>query len=226
MPWRRAASAFSRMPPTGSTRPESVISPVIATSASTGTPRAADTIAVAIVTPADGPSLGIAPAGTWMWRSCLAQEIGRDAELARLLADVAERRARRLLHDAAELTGQGQLAGARHQRGFDEEHVAAGLGPGHAGGDARARGAERVLRPEPRRPEIGFDLARVDDRRVVRRRRDPRRDLARDRADLPLERPHAGFARVFRDHPPQRVVGDRAAGRRCSPFSSSCRGTR
>ena len=26
-------------------------------------------IAVAIVTPADGPSLGIAPAGTWMWRS-------------------------------------------------------------------------------------------------------------------------------------------------------------
>ena len=71
MPWRRAASAFSRMPPTGSTSPESVISPVIATSGRTGTPRAADTIAVAIVTPADGPSFGMAPAGTWMCRSCL-----------------------------------------------------------------------------------------------------------------------------------------------------------
>ena len=35
MPWRRAASAFSRMPPTGSTRPLNVISPVIATSSRT-----------------------------------------------------------------------------------------------------------------------------------------------------------------------------------------------
>ena len=75
-PWRRAARAFSRMPPTGRTRPDSVISPVIATSGSTGTPRAADTIAVAIVTPADGPSLGIAPAGTWMCRSCLLRKSG------------------------------------------------------------------------------------------------------------------------------------------------------
>ena len=34
-PMRRAASDFSRMPPTGSTSPDSVISPVIATSART-----------------------------------------------------------------------------------------------------------------------------------------------------------------------------------------------
>ena len=32
----------------------------------------AHTIAVAIVTPADGPSLGIAPAGTWMCRVCFS----------------------------------------------------------------------------------------------------------------------------------------------------------
>ena len=68
------------MPPTGSTSPDSVISPVIATSERTGTPRAADTIAVAIVTPADGPSFGIAPAGTWTCRSCLLRNSGRDAE--------------------------------------------------------------------------------------------------------------------------------------------------
>ena len=36
IPCRRAASTFSRMPPTGSTRPLSVISPVIATSSRTG----------------------------------------------------------------------------------------------------------------------------------------------------------------------------------------------
>ena len=76
MPSRRAASVFSRMPPTGSTSPDNVISPVIATSDRTGTPRAADTIAVAIVTPADGPSLGMAPAGTWMWMSCLLRNSG------------------------------------------------------------------------------------------------------------------------------------------------------
>ncbi len=51
----------------GSTRPRSVISPVIATSLRTGIPVSALMSAVAIVTPAEGPSLGIAPAGTWTW---------------------------------------------------------------------------------------------------------------------------------------------------------------
>src|SRR6185437_9153453 len=35
----------------------------------TGRPVTSDASAVAIVMPADGPSLGIAPAGTWMWNS-------------------------------------------------------------------------------------------------------------------------------------------------------------
>ena len=39
------------------------ISPVIATSRFTGIPDNADIIAVAIVIPADGPSLGVAPSG-------------------------------------------------------------------------------------------------------------------------------------------------------------------
>ena len=49
-----------------------VISPVMPTLSSTGTPRTSETIAVAIVTPADGPSFGTAPAGTWTWRSLAA----------------------------------------------------------------------------------------------------------------------------------------------------------
>ena len=69
MPIRRAASTFSLIPPTGSTLPDSVISPVMATSARTGRPDKADASAMTIVTPADGPSFGIAPAGTCRWIS-------------------------------------------------------------------------------------------------------------------------------------------------------------
>ena len=58
----------------GSTCPVSVISPVIATSSCTGRPVSSDTRAVAIVMPALGPSLGIAPAGTCTWMSCVANQ--------------------------------------------------------------------------------------------------------------------------------------------------------
>ena len=68
-PARLAASTFSLMPPTGSTFPRSVISPVMARSDGTGRPATSDRSDVNMVTPADGPSFGIAPAGTWMWKS-------------------------------------------------------------------------------------------------------------------------------------------------------------
>ncbi len=70
-PARWAASSFCLTPPMGSTRPFSVTSPVIPTAPRTLRPVAIDTSAVTIVTPADGPSLGTAPAGTctWMCRS-------------------------------------------------------------------------------------------------------------------------------------------------------------
>ena len=55
---------FSLRPPIGSTRPRKVISPVIATSRRTGRSLKAEAKAQAIVTPAEGPSLGIAPSGT------------------------------------------------------------------------------------------------------------------------------------------------------------------
>ena len=57
---------FSFRPPIGSTLPRSVISPVIATSARTGLSVIADSIAVAIVIPAEGPSFGTAPSGIWI----------------------------------------------------------------------------------------------------------------------------------------------------------------
>ena len=69
MPPRKAASSFSLRPAIGHTRPRRVISPVIATSRRTGIPVITDTIAVTMATPAEGPSFGVAPSGTWMWMS-------------------------------------------------------------------------------------------------------------------------------------------------------------
>lgn len=64
-----AARIFSFNPPMGSTRPRRVISPVMATSARTGIFVSADSSAVAMVIPAEGPSFGTAPSGIWMWKS-------------------------------------------------------------------------------------------------------------------------------------------------------------
>ena len=64
MPARRAAKTFSLSPPIGKTRPESVISPVIAVSARIDLFKYKEASAVVIVIPADGPSLGTAPEGT------------------------------------------------------------------------------------------------------------------------------------------------------------------
>ena len=64
IPPRKAAKSFSLSPPIGRTSPRKVISPVMATSARTGLPVIAETMAVTIPTPADGPSFGVAPSGT------------------------------------------------------------------------------------------------------------------------------------------------------------------
>ena len=66
-PARWAARTFCLRPPIGSTAPCSVISPVMPTVGLTGWSRSRLTSAVVIVMPADGPSLGTAPAGTWTW---------------------------------------------------------------------------------------------------------------------------------------------------------------
>src|SRR6266516_3344981 len=62
-PARAAAVSFSFRPPIGSTRPRSVSSPVMARSLRAGRRHSSDASAVAIVIPAEGPSLGTAPAG-------------------------------------------------------------------------------------------------------------------------------------------------------------------
>ena len=154
MPARLAASTFSLMPPTGSTLPDSVISPVIATSPRTGRRDSADTSAVAIVTPADGPSFGMAPDGTCRWISDALKNSGSMFHSVGVRAHPRQRRARRFLHDVAELAGERQRAAAGHPRRLDEEHFAADRRPGQAGGHAGLLGALlHFLVEEARRAE-------------------------------------------------------------------------
>src|SRR5439155_942500 len=51
-------------------------SPVIARRLRIGRPLSKLTSAVTIAAPADGPSFGTAPEGTWMWMSCLRKKSG------------------------------------------------------------------------------------------------------------------------------------------------------
>ncbi len=88
-PALRAASTFSLMPPTGSTTPRSVISPVMARSSLTTLSVSSEMMEVTMVTPADGPSLGMAPAGTWMW-SPWSFSMERPMDLTMLRASLAD----------------------------------------------------------------------------------------------------------------------------------------
>jgi len=82
IPARWAAMSFCFTPPIGRTRPFSVTSPVMATSERTARPEASEASAVTIVTPAEGPSLGTAPAGTWMWTPCSTLDTSMPSWLA------------------------------------------------------------------------------------------------------------------------------------------------
>ena len=67
-----------------------VISPVMARSRRTGICDSVEAMAIAMVMPADGPSLGIAPAGTWIWRSCVLKTSGLIPKSVLARPDVAQ----------------------------------------------------------------------------------------------------------------------------------------
>jgi hypothetical protein len=110
-PARRAASTFSLMPPTGSTRPRRLISPVIATSLRTARSveqRARATVYIA--TPGARAVLGRGARGhVHVHIGLRSKRVGVDAERRRAL-DQGQRRLRRFLHHVAELAGEDQLA--------------------------------------------------------------------------------------------------------------------
>ena len=66
IPDRLAARIFSLIPPTGNTLPRKVISPVMASLFFTLRCVNAEASDVSMEMPADGPSFGVAPSGTWI----------------------------------------------------------------------------------------------------------------------------------------------------------------
>ena len=91
---------------------------------------------MAMVMPAEGPSLGVAPSGTWMWMSkSLVRSLATFS--SKILArTIAEGRPGRLLHHLAQLSGQDEVALAVDLGGFEGQQFAAEFGPGHADGHA------------------------------------------------------------------------------------------
>ncbi len=155
--------------------------------------------------PAEGPSLGIAPAGTWMWMS-RSKSFSSIRQERRVTAREGPRGARGLLHDVAELSGQDELALAAHQRGLDEHDVAAGRRVVHARRNADLVLAGHLLGVDvgaaEERPDVfGTDLGRLD-----LAGGDAARDLARELAELALELAHARLARVAGNDLADRVV--------------------
>ena len=157
--------------------------------------------AVAIVMPALGPSFGIAPAGTWMWMSCSANQSSAVERSSRVAAHARERRLRRLLHHVAELAGERELARCRASRVASMKRTSPPTGV-----HARPVATPGSLRAPPRlgwkrgrpsssrtRGAVDVDLAALASPSATRAR-----DLAADRADLALEVAHAGLARVAR----------------------------
>ena len=195
-------------------------------SSDTGVSRTSDTIAVAIVIPAEGPSFGTAPAGTCRCTSWLANQSSGRPSCSACDAHPRERRLRRLLHHLAELAGDRQLALAGVRLRLDEEDVAAGRGVREARRDAGVGSALAHLAREAAR-------CRATSGRAARRRgafrSSPSRDLARglsaEIGDATLEPAHTRLARVLADHEAQRLVGDRDRSA-VRPCASICFGTR
>src|SRR5438034_66324 len=125
-PARAAAVSFSFKPPIGSTRPRSVSSPVMARSLRAGRRHSSEASAVAIVIPAEGPSLGTAPAGLTLHVRLpgvpLEGRGGHGDPLRSLLDDLERRLAEHALNLAL------QLAHARLARVLGDEPLQRGVG--------------------------------------------------------------------------------------------------
>ena len=143
-------------------------------------------------------------------RVVLEESLG-DPELALVGPHVAEGRARGLLHDLLDLAGEDELLGLRaliHDRRLDGQHVATGLAHRYAGDRSDLVLFLGQAEVEALGAEVGRELGRVDRDALGLVLGDLPRDLPADRADLALEVPDAGLARVQPDHVLQRRVSE------------------
>ncbi len=126
-----------------------VISPVMAMSWRAERPDSVDTIAEAIVTPAEGPSFGIAPAGTCTCTSRSNISSGIWSACACDRAYVHAARADSFITSPSWPVNTSSPLPS-HRGSLDEHDIAAGRGVIHAGGDADFVFPRRFLRVHPR----------------------------------------------------------------------------
>ena len=166
------------------------------------------TMAVAIVIPADGPSLGMPPAGHVDVQRVLLEDLALDAELRGVGAGPRQAGSRRLAHDLAELAGQDEVLAALHPGDLDGDDVAADLGHDQARRRAGlVLGLELAVLEALRAEQVG-QLLRVDDGLALAALGDLPGDLAHDVGELALEVPDAGLVGVRADELGHRLVGD------------------
>ena len=139
-----------------------------------------------------------------------------DAELARVRAHPGQRGLRALLHDVAELAGEGEALLAPHLGGLDVEHLAAG---GASSDRPMATPGISVRSSISSRMKYGraqelLDLLGRHRHGVGRALGVLARDLADDAGDLALEVAQAGLARVLADELLERLVAERDVLRR------------
>ena len=176
-----------------------------------------DASAVAIVTPADGPSFGHRPGRDVDVHVVVGEPValGAPSDPA-CAAHAGERRLRRLLHHFAELAGDRQLALAGIGGRLDEEHVAAGRRLGEA--RWRRRGRVVRLRDLARRSAAARAISRsrllVDARLCLRFAfGDLARRLCGRSSPIRRSRFRTPASRVYsRDDRAQRRVGEARAG--------------
>src|SRR6516225_9266205 len=189
MPARCAPTTFSLMPPTGSTSPRRLISPVIAVSLRTVRSVISDTSAV---------NMDVA----------LLEAAGVNAKSGGAVLHDRKRGLHAFAHDLAELAGQDELARARHPRRFNEEDIAADRRPGEPRSDARHARSHCGFAFELRRPDDRGKIATRDPDRAVLAFGNAHRGMAQHLPDLAFETPHAGFARIALNDVAQRLVVD------------------
>src|ERR1039458_7412371 len=167
----------------GRTRPRRVTSPVIPTTPRAGTPSSRLTSAAVMVTPADGPSFGTAPAGTWTWNRLPANAAGSMPNSW-----------------ACDRTNVSAISADSFMM---SPRCPVRVRP------PRHRCAVGGLEEEPGPPEPTPDVVALDrDRTLGLAGNQLGRHLSHQPPELALQGPHAGLARVVRHHGRERVVGD------------------
>ncbi len=137
----------------------------------------------------------------------LLEHLILDAQASRSRTHHRARRLDRLLHHVAQRTRAGDVALARHERGFDGQQVAAHFRPGEAGHLAHLVFLAGQTEVEATHAQELVQVVRIDlHRRAGFLLQQQLLDhLAADLRDLALQRPHAGFTGVVADDVAQRA---------------------